>query len=113
MTQVGSGNFQAPEVQDLSYDYKIDVYSMGITFCSLAFYRVELPPEPYRNNYSKELVSIIVKMIDPDKSKRPSSIQIYNIFIKNYVEKFLHSTGLMSCINCISLYDSFVNYLPI
>ncbi len=110
MTQVGSGNFQAPEVQDSAYDYKIDVYSMGITFCSLAFYTVEIPPNPYGDIYSRELIDIILQMITPDKRRRPSSIKIYNNFIKVYVEKYLHSTGLKSVINCITLYDSFVNF---
>ena len=114
MTQVGSGNFQAPEVKEndvdnLSYNEKIDVYSMGITFCSLAFYKVELPPNAY-NLYSKELVNIIKKMIHPNYFQRPSALEIYNDFIKAYVEKYIHSTGLISCINCLTLYDSFTEY---
>lgn len=42
MTQVGSGNYAAPEINKedsiyIEYDLKIDVYSLGITFCTLAF----------------------------------------------------------------------------
>ena len=114
MTQVGSGNFQAPEVKEndnenLSYNEKIDIYSLGITFCSLAFYQLELPYNAY-NYYSKELVNIIRRMIEQDSNKRPNAIQIYNDFIKAYVEKYIHSTGLISCINCLTLYKSFTNH---
>jgi serine/threonine protein kinase len=106
-TQIELGNFQAPEVGS-SYDCKIDVYSMGIIFCFLVFYKAELPLDPYNNlYYSKELIDIIVKMTDSDPNKRPSSLEIYNKFLKEYHKKFLHVTGLLSCINCISLYDTF------
>ena len=114
MTQIGSGNFQAPEVKEietsnLPYNDKIDIYSMGITFCSLAFYSIELPNNMYELR-SKELVDIIRKMLIPQQSIRPNSIKIYQDFIKAYVEKYLHSTGLISCINCLSLYQSFKEY---
>ena len=113
-TQVGSGIFQAPEVRDIEnedslYDDKVDIYSMGITFCSLAFYRTEIPSNAYKL-YSRELVDIIRRMIDTNKYKRPNSATIYNDFIKSYVEKYIHSTGLVSCINCLSLYPSFTNF---
>ena len=113
MTQVGSGNFQAPEVkgdvENLSYDEKIDVYSMGITFCSLAFYNVELPNNAYAY-YSEELIDIIKRMINPNPNIRPYAIKIYNDFIKVYVEKFIHNSGLISCLNCLTLYQTFRNY---
>ena len=113
-TQVGSGIFQAPEVKDIEnedslYDDKVDIYSMGITFCSLAFYRTEIPSNAYKL-YSRELVDIIKRMIDTNKYKRPNSATIYNDFIKSYVEKYIHSTGIISCINCLSLYPSFINF---
>ena len=109
-TIIELGNFQAPEVGG-SYDYKIDVYSMGIVFCFLAFYKTELPPELYNNQYySNELIDIILKMTDSDRNERPSSLEIYNYFLKAYVEKNMCSTGLISCINCISLYEeTFIN----
>ena len=114
MTQIGSGNFQAPEVKEieqinLPYNEKIDIYSMGITFCSLAFYNIELPQNAC-DKRSEELVDIIKKMINPKQAERPNSRKLYNEFIKAYVEKYLHSTGLISCINCLSLYPSFTEY---
>ena len=114
MTQVGSGSFQAPEVKQLEfsdsiYDDRIDIYSMGITFCTLAFFQTNLPNNAYKY-YSKELVDIIKLMIIPNKNQRPNSKDLYNVFIKYYFEKYLHCTGLISCINCLSLYDSFTKY---
>ena len=112
-TQVGSGNFQAPEVknnENESYNLQVDVFSMGVTFCSLAFYQVELPQNPYDNMYSKELVDIIVKMMQGDKNNRPTSFEIYSFFIENYVNKYIHCTGLKSCICCLNLYDSLRDY---
>ena len=50
MTQVGSGKYTAPEIfEEISiyqeYDLKVDVYSLGKTFCSLAFFQIDFPDE--------------------------------------------------------------------
>ena len=110
-TIVGSGSYKAPEILDdnsifQEYDLKIDVYSLGITFCTLAFYQMNIPGPNELNNYrySKELIDIIMRMIEPEPMKRMSSLQIYNYFIKLYVQKYVHSTGFMSCVQ--SLYDN-------
>ena len=114
MTKVGSGQYKAPEIQNLNisckkYDEKVDIYSLGITFCALTFHKIRLPLNCYKF-YSKELVDIIRKMINEDPIQRPSSEKLYNIFIKEYAQKYLHSSGLISCINCLSLYDSIKYY---
>ena len=108
MTKVGSGSFQAPEINDVEnldnpYDDKIDVYSMGVTFCTLAFFQVELPEKD--EYYSKELINIIKEMTKK-QNERPNSSDIYKVFMKAYLEKYFHSTGLISCINCLYLYYS-------
>ena len=100
MTKVGSGDFQAPEINNIKYNEKIDVYSMGITFCSLAFYNIELPSED--KYYSNELIKIIRRMIEPNIKRRPTAIILYNDFIKVYVEKFISISGLINCINCLT-----------
>ena len=88
MTQVGSGRYAAPEIQEdefcQEYDLKVDVYSLGITFCTLAFFQMDFPNQEQmqKYNYSKELFNIISYMIIQDPSQRPSSLQIYNLFIK-------------------------------
>ena len=113
-TQIGNETFQAPEViniekEENNYDDKIDVYSMGKTFCCLAFYQLEFPPNAY-DLYSKELIDIIKRMLDPNRNTRPNSSQLYNYFINEYVEKYIYISGLKSCINCLSLYSSLNNY---
>ena len=38
-TQIGSGKFQAPEInEEENYDDKVDIYSLGVTFCTVAFF---------------------------------------------------------------------------
>ena len=119
MTQVGSGNYAAPEINKedsiyIEYDLKIDVYSLGITFCTLAFFEMEIPKDPekiQKLGYSQELYNIINLMITSAPSKRPSSLQAYNNFIKFYVEKYVHNTGLMSCIQCLFASPSIYNFL--
>ena len=114
MTQVGSGEFMAPEMKNVEnnnifYDCKTDVFSMGKTFCCLAFYTIVLPDDPYNDIYSKELIDVIIAMTK-EVQKRPTSSQMYDIIMKTYSEKYIHISGLMSCINCFSLYNSFKNY---
>ena len=117
MTQIGSGKYMAPEISicqnnlDVDYNSKVDVYSMGMTFCVLAFFNFSLPKNPYNGIYSKELIDIILQMINLDENNRPSSLQIYNEFINKYVDKYLHSTGLKSCINCLLLYSSLIDFI--
>ena len=115
MTQVGSGKFAAPEINDESaiyveYDLKIDVYSLGITFCSLAFFEMKIPDDEQKlKEYSPELIQVIEPMINPSPSRRLSALQAYNNFIKYYVEKYVYLSGLTSCIYSLfsspSIYD--------
>ena len=76
-TIVGSGKYKAPEINDSNsifqeYDLKIDVYSLGITFCTLAFFQMNIPNPNELNKcgYSEELIYIIKLMIEPDPMKR-------------------------------------------
>ena len=76
---------------------------MGITFCTLAFFDMKIPDEETMisngYSYSNELINGIIKrMINENASERPTSQQIYNTFIKYYVEKYVYNTGLYSCI---------------
>lgn len=117
MTIIGTANYMAPEISinhnnlDVNYNSKVDVYSMGITFRVLTFFNFSLPKNPYNDIYSKELIDIILHMINPDEKKRPTSLQIYNELINKYIDKYLHSTGLKSCINCLSLYSSLIDFI--
>ena len=107
-TDLGSGKFKAPEVLNFDYDDKADVYSLGMTFCSLAYQKMTFPNDEPRL-YSKELADIISLMLSSSEY-RPSSKDMYNYFIRLYVEKYLHMSSLVSCINCLSCYTSLINY---
>ena len=118
MTQVGSGKYTAPEIfEEISiyqeYDLKVDVYSLGKTFCSLAFFQIDFPDENKLSvyGYSQELIHIIKLMTEQNPSNRPSSLQIYNEFIKYYVEKYVYSSGFISCIQILYHSPSLYNYL--
>ena len=121
MTVVGSGKYAAPEIDDQSaiyieYDLKVDVYSLGITFCTLTFFDMELPDQQTINSYgySKELVNVIEAMTKKEVVRRPSSQEAYNLLIKYYVEKYVNSTGIISCVQSLfsspSIYNYFFNY---
>ena len=107
-TDLGSGMFKAPEVLNFDYDEKADVYSLGMAFCSMAYQQMAIPNDEPRL-YSKELADIISLMIT-DQQYRPTSKKMYNYFIRLYVEKYLHMTSLVSCINCLSCYISLRNF---
>jgi len=55
-TILGTYEFMAPEVKNKNYDEKIDIFSMGITFCTLAFFQTVIPNNA-NDIYSKELIN--------------------------------------------------------
>jgi len=111
-TQIGSGKFQAPEINDdEEYDMKVDIYSMGVTFCTVAFFKLEIPKDQkIRNIFSEKFINIIESMMKNNPGERPSSKELFDAMNKYYIEKFVHNTGLISCINCLSTYNSLKKY---
>ena len=111
-TQIGSGKFQAPEInEEENYDDKVDIYSLGVTFCTVAFFKLEIPNDQnIKNIFSEKFINIIKSMMENDPKKRPSSKVLFDSLNKYYIAKFVHNTGLISCINCLSTYDSFKKY---
>ena len=116
--QVGTPNFVAPEIEyHRSYDQKSDVYSMGICFYGLTFYEL-----PYRdgkfmddifinnNNYSYELRDIIFQMIQVDKSNRATSGNVYTLFKKYYIKKYVKNSGIYSVVQCLFSFQNFKDY---
>jgi serine/threonine protein kinase len=116
--QVGTPNFVAPEIEyHRSYDQKSDVYSMGICFYGLTFYEL-----PYRdgkfmddlfinnNNYSYELRDIIFQMIQIDKSNRATSGNVYTLFKKYYIKKYVKNSGIYSVVQCLFSFQNFKDY---
>ena len=97
--KVDIGVLTAPEMKNKeNYDEKVDVYSLGMIFSSLAYLSSKLPPEEKRI-YSKKLYEAI-KKIKKGKNERPTSkesyldfINIYYFPIKAYLKSFLHCLG--------------------
>ena len=116
--RVGRGDFRAPEINnnlesDFKYDEKIDVYAMGITFCSLAYSRTSLPAEinENKNNYSKELYEIIKKMVHKSPKERPSSKDIYNDLKILYCKKYFNNSGIISAIKTLGSFPGITELL--
>ena len=105
---IGTNQYMPPEVENGElYDQRFDVYSLGICFYALCFYNV-----PYINGnnmnemrndnfYSYELKNIIFKMIQRDQNERPTSSDIYCMFKKEYIEKYVKNSGIYSSIQCL------------
>ena len=121
---VGSPNYIAPEIENgQPYDQRADVYSLGITFYVLCFYRLpyfnggDMQEMKNDNFYSYELKNIIYKMIQRDKNNRPTSSDIYCLFKKEYIKKYVKNSGIYSTIQCFSNYSNigkyFSNYIQI
>ena len=114
-TVVGTPLYMSPEMLNyLKYDLKTDVYSMGVTFFILCYWYfprkpamdlnlelkiVDLPIQHNENFYSPELKNIILKMIEKDKSKRPTSEQALNMLIQEFNKKYakVSSIGSVLC----------------
>ena len=95
-------DYLAPEIKtkDGSYDNKMDIFSLGITFCYLAFQSKTLPNN---HNYSKDLYDLIEKMISNTPDNRPSASELYKEFEKIYINNyFKNRSGLESTIRCLN-----------
>ena len=119
----GSDYFMAPEVYDLycnpfssGYNQKADVYSLGICFYGLCFFG-----SPYKDMdnmtalkndtfYSSELKKVIKRMIEKDHNKRPTSSEIYCIFKKYYMKKYMKNSSIYSVVRCLLSFRNFYDY---
>ena len=126
-TVVGTPPFMSPEMlNELNYDLKTDVYSMGVTFFELCFWHLPRVPQinfkgdiklndvPIKNNinyYSNELINIIYKMIEIDKNKRPDSATVLNLLNYEFNKKYAKNSSIGSVLCCLYAYDEFTEYL--
>ena len=126
-TVVGTVPYMSPEMINYSkYDLKTDVYSMGVTFYILCFWdyprkvtknqnmEIELINIPIKNNknfYSKELVDIIYKMIETDKSKRPSSEDVLKMLTIEFNKKYASVSSIGSVLCGLYSLKELSNYL--
>ncbi len=89
-SDVGTDIFKAPEVYTNNYDYKADLYSIGIVLYFLYF--GEYPINEIKNNYdNNEIKDLINKLIEKDYNKRIDwNNYINHPFIINYFNKHLN-----------------------
>ena len=107
-TKITKGIFSAPEIEEEKfYNVKIDVFSLG----KVINYLIELKPKinPININYSNELKDIISQMTK-DSEERPTSDEIYDIFIKYYGNKYIKYSSIYSIFTCFFNLNSIRNY---
>ena len=116
-TIVGTPLFMSPEIlKEENYDAKTDVYSMGISMYELCFFQTPRKPgvspngsvvlaeitlTKNQNLYSPQLLSILQKMIEIDRSKRPSSSELCQMIRSQYIQTFLKTSSLSSVARCL------------
>ena len=126
-TVVGTPPFMSPEMlSEMQYDLKTDVYSMGVTFFELCFWKfprvpgisfdggIKLNDVPIENNkdvYSKELIDIIYKMLELDKNKRPTSQEILNLLTIEFNKKYAKNSSIGSVLCCLYAFEEFTKYI--
>ena len=126
-TVVGTPLYMSPEmINYLKYDLKTDVYSMGVTFFILCFWDfprkpvmdmnldlkiVDMQIQHNKNYYSKELVDIINKMIEKDKTKRPNSEAILNMLIQEFNKKYAKVSSIGSVLCGLYSLKEFTNHI--
>lgn len=103
-----SNEFSAPEMKnDDFYCAKIDVFSLGEVFNLL----IEAGIKSNKNNinYSNELKDIISQM-KKESERRPTSDEIYDVFIKYYGIKYIKYSSIYSIFTCFFNFQSIRNY---
>ena len=111
-TKIYSPGFMADEMaNNLEYDQKIDVYSMGVTFYYMCYY--QLPKKGVKvinNNYSKEMLEIIDEMLESDKNKRKSSKDILEKIQKEFSKRYYRNTSIDSIVRCLYSFVNMTDY---
>ena len=96
-TYIGPKDYSAPEIiKRMEYDNKCDIFSLGLTIFYLMKFNLPFNTVINMNNdviriprkiflpesYSKELRSLIMKMISENPNDRPSAKQAYDILLQ-------------------------------
>ena len=132
-TVVGTAPFMSPEmIKNTEYDLTTDVYSMGCAFFEAMYWSyprvpamdiealfggqnlIKLVDVQIKNNkdtYSKELVTLVKKMIEKDKAQRPDSQTILNLFISEFNKKYSKSSSIGSILSCLYSYPDVFQFI--
>ena len=111
-TVINSPGFTAQEILDnIGYDQKADVYSMGATFYYLCYLH---GPDDWGDDddlgYSQELINIINEMIEEDQNNRQSSEYFLEKIQKIFSEKYNRNTSIDAIIRCLYQYEDMTKY---
>ena len=90
--KVKIGIYTAPEISNGAYDEKVDVYSLGIVFNLLMYFKDKLPDD--KGSYSDNLFQRIKNMLKERGTNRSSSEEIYLEFKSNYYNL------MRACLKC-------------
>ena len=103
--------YQAPEMEKngIIYDNRIDIYSLGMIFKFLTGFDEKMNIN--NNEYSPELYNLISKMIEKERTKRPSAKEAYQELKSIYIEKYSYHTGIISCLRCLNSLPNFQKLL--
>ena len=122
-TVAGPIQFMSPEMAlGGSYDFKSDIYMLGITFFILMSNRypekkIVLGPMiiPVKNDkaklpesYSQDLRSFIYKLLSPPDI-RPTAKEAYSEALSYYFSKYLKVTSIFSSLECFISIQSFIS----
>ena len=102
---INIGNFKAPEMkQGNKYDKKIDVYSLGIVFCYLAYSTYKLPEN--NRDYSIEFHEFIKKLVNDCPTSRPKASEAYKELKNIYIKKFFNNSSIISYLRCLTSFPN-------
>ena len=114
-TYVVSKGYEPKEMREMrEYDQKIDVYSMGVSFHELCFFRKPKKNGDINNgnnaNYSEEMINIIKEMIEEDKEKRQSSEYFLEKIRNEFDKRYNRNTSIDAIVRCLFTFNDITTY---
>ena len=140
---VGRPNYASPEIfiayqnkVKPVYDFKTDIYSLGITMFKLMTFcfpsciknrnlNLQYTDKIDSNKYDQSLINVVMNMLQDDQNKRPTcqevynslefvSTQINNTFKKETINNIIGNESCLTCImKCLSNISQIYDYLVI
>ena len=101
--------YETPKLNDKNYDIGEDIYFIGRYFYKMCFlidskwiYEEEFNVVRQPNNkYSNELMDIIYRMTERDKTKRLKANDLYALVKNEYVNKFSKVSSIEAVLRCL------------